>query len=179
MLRRVLTGFALGIALMFAYLVSPARVPAAVTAANARKPAPDFVLDDSKGATVRMSDYKGKVVLLNFWATWCHGCKLEIPWFIDFQNKYKHSGLAVIGVSMDDDGWKSVKPFLEEKRLNYSVVIGSEDLGKLYGLGSMPMTVLIGRDGRIAASYSGVVDKAKCEREIRTLLHAKAKNAPK
>jgi peroxiredoxin len=152
-------------------------LPAPVTAASSRKPAPDFTLDDSSGAAVRMSDYKGKVVLLNFWATWCHGCKLEIPWFIDFQDKYKDSGLAVIGVSMDDDGWKSVKPFLEEKKLNYSVVIGSDDLGKLYGLGSMPMTVLIDRDGRIAASYSGVVDRAKCEREIRTLLHAKANHA--
>ena len=176
-MRRLFAGFALGIALIMACLSSPAGTPAAATAASLRKLAPDFALDDSTGATVRISDYKGKVVLLNFWATWCHGCKLEIPWFVDFQNKYKDSGLAVIGVSMDDDGWKSVKPFLAEKKLNYSVVIGSDDLGKLYGLGSMPMTVLIDRNGRIAASYSGVVDRAKCEREIRTLLHAKPKSA--
>lgn len=152
-------------------LASLARVPAAeITPANLRKAAPGFTLSDSTGAPVRLSDYKGKVVLLNFWATWCHGCKLEIPWFMEFERQYKDSGLAVIGVSMDDDGWKSVKPFLEQKKLNYTVVIGNEDLAKQYGLASMPMTVLIDREGKIAALHTGMVDKAACEAEIRKLL---------
>src|ERR1700693_616896 len=92
-----------------------------VSADNARKAAPNFTLSDSKGAAVRLSDYKGKVVLLDFWATWCHGCKTEIPWYMEFQNKYKDTGLSVIGVSMDEDGWKSVKPFVEEQKMNYVV----------------------------------------------------------
>jgi peroxiredoxin len=177
--RRAFAGIALGIAVVILYLVLPARVPAAITAANSRKAAPGFTLNDSKGAPVRLSDYKGRVVLLNFWATWCHGCQIEIPWFTEFHHQYKDSGLTVIGVSMDDDGWKSVKPYLEEKKVNYPVVIGNEDLGKLYGLGAMPMTLLIDRDGKIAASYAGVVDRGACESEIRTLLQENARNAAK
>ncbi len=112
-------------------------------------------------------------------ATWCHGCKIEIPWYMEFQNKYKTSGLAVIGVSMDDDGWKSVRPFLQEKKLNYPVVIGTQNLGKLYGVDSMPVTLLIDREGKIADSHSGMVDKNSFEREIRTLLREDAKNGVK
>jgi peroxiredoxin len=175
---RFLAGSTLGFALLLAYPVFPARVPAAHTATRVRKAAPDFALDGSNGTPVRLSDYKGKVVLLNFWATWCHGCQLEIPWFVEFQDKYQDSGLAVIGVSMDGDGWKSVKPYLEQKKLNYPVVIGNEDLGKQFGLAGMPMTLLIDRDGKIAHSYPGVVAKAACESEIRKLLHDGAKNPP-
>jgi cytochrome c biogenesis protein CcmG/thiol:disulfide interchange protein DsbE len=151
-------------------LASLARIPAAITEAKLRKAAPGFTLKDSTGAPVRLSDYKGKVVLLNFWATWCHGCKLEIPWFMEFESRFKDSGLVVIGVSMDDDGWKSVKPYLQLKKMNYPVVIGNEDLAKQYGLASMPMTALIDRGGKIAALHTGVVDKAACESEIRQLL---------
>jgi peroxiredoxin len=138
-----------------------------------RKPAPQFTTSDSKGAAIRLADFKGKVVLLNFWATWCHGCQTEIPWFIDFQRHFKSEGLAVVGVSMDDDGWKSVTPFVAEKKVNYAIVIGDEALGKLYNLGNMPRTILIDRDGRIAATYDGVVDRAKCEVDIRFLLEEK------
>jgi len=80
---------------------------------------------------------------------------------------------------MDDDGWKSVKPFIEEKKLNYTVVIGNEPLGKLYGLSAMPMTLLIDRGGKIAASYSGVVDKGKCESELQAILGSAGKNMAK
>jgi peroxiredoxin len=176
MRRRVFAG----IALVAVCLLSPTGAPAADTEADVRKPAPDFTLNDSKGASVRLSKYKGKVVLLNFWATWCHGCKLEIPWFTEFEHKYKHNGLAVIGVSMDEDGWKSVKPFLKEKKLNYPVVVGNEDMAKLYGgVETMPMTLLIDRGGKIAASYTGMVDKDACESEIRMLLQDRGRNADK
>ncbi|SPE40724.1 Redoxin domain protein [Candidatus Sulfopaludibacter sp. SbA3] len=133
-------------------------------------PAPGFSLADASGKAVTLSKYKGKVVVVDFWATWCHGCKQEIPWFMEFQKKFKHEGLAVIGVSMDEDGWKSVKPFVKEKRMNYQVVIGSEDLAKQYGLENMPMTVLIDREGKVVASYSGMVEKDKFEAEIRAAL---------
>jgi thiol-disulfide isomerase/thioredoxin len=87
-------------------------------------PAPDFSLTDANGFRVKLSDDRGKVVLLNFWATWCGPCKIEIPWFIEFENIYKNRGFAVLGVSMDDDGWRAVKPFLREKAVNYRVVLG-------------------------------------------------------
>lgn len=138
-----------------------------------RKIAVDFALDDASGKRLKLSDQKGKVVLLNFWATWCHGCETEIPWFIGFENKYKERGLAVVGVSMDDDGWKSVKPYVEEKKMNYAVVIGNQDLAKSYALGSMPMTLLIDRNGKVAASHVGIVSKSDCESEIETLLKQK------
>ena len=137
------------------------------------QPAPDFTLNDSAGSPVKLSGYKGKVVLLDFWATWCTGCKVEIPWYVEFQNKYRNDGLVAIGVSMDDDGWKSVKPFLEEHKLNYPVVIANQELTTRYGgLPSLPITLLIDRDGKIAESHAGMVDKDVFENKIKTLLLA-------
>ncbi|HEV7218446.1 MAG TPA: TlpA disulfide reductase family protein [Terriglobales bacterium] len=133
--------------------------------------APDFVLPDSTGTPIKLSAYKGKVVLLDFWATWCTGCKVEIPWYVEFQNKYRNEGLTAIGVSMDDDGWKSVKPFLEEHKLNYPVVIANQDLGNRYGgLPSLPLTLLIDRNGKIAESDAGMVNKNAFENKIKALL---------
>lgn len=168
--RRVTSGIALGISILILSFASLARIPDVATPAAARKPAPDFTLQDANGMPIRLADFKGRVVLLDFWATWCHGCKLEIPWFMEFEGRYKREGLSVMGVSMDDDGWKVVKPFIAAKKMNYTVVIGDDALAKQYGLGPMPMTVLIDRNGRIADSHSGVVDKAKWESEIRSLL---------
>jgi peroxiredoxin len=178
MLRREFAGIVLTLGLLTVCLMLPAEVPAAITGVDSRKAAPGFTLDDSTGAPLKLSNYKGRVVLLDFWATWCHGCKTEIPWYVEFQNKYKDSGLAVIGVSMDDDGWKSVKPFLEEHKLNYPVVIGNQVLGNLYDVSSMPVTLLIDRDGKIADSHSGIVDRDAFESEIRTLLLDGVKNLP-
>lgn len=141
-------------------------------AAADREPAPDFSLPGANGAAVQLSRYQGKVVLLDFWATWCHGCKTEIPWYIEFSQKYKKSGLVVIGVSMDDEGWKLVKPFLKEKKMKYPVVIGNDDLAKRYSVTEMPVTLLIDRHGKIASSHTGVVDRDAFEGELRTLLAA-------
>src|SRR5512141_1216289 len=95
-----------------------------------RKPAANFTLTDANGAKVALADYKGKVVLLNFWATWCGPCKVEIPWFVEFNKTYKDRGLVVVGVSLDDDGWKSVKPYLAEKKIDYTVVVGNDAVSK-------------------------------------------------
>jgi len=170
MLRSILAGVTLGIVLGAGLLASPGGQNTAVTTPDARKTAPDFTLRDSKGASITLSHYKGRVVLLDFWATWCTGCKVEIPWYMEFQSKYKHGGLSVIGVSMDEDGWKSVKPFLKEHPISYSIVVGNPDLAKLYGVDSMPMTLLIDRNSEIAASHIGMVEKAAFEGEIQALL---------
>jgi peroxiredoxin len=175
MIRPIFAGIALATALLVVSTISPARVPTPTTPDDSRKVAPDFTLNDSNGTSIKLSDYKGKVVLLNFWATWCEGCKTEIPWFIEYESKYKGSGLAVIGASMDDDGWKVVKPFVEEKKMNYPVVLCNEELCKQYGVDALPVTVLIDRKGKIAETYSGVVDRAACEAKIQSLLKDDAK----
>ena len=149
-------------------------VRADATLEKDRKVAADFTLLDASGTSVRLSDFKGKVVLLNFWATWCGGCQVEIPWFIEFEKEYQGNGFAVIGVSMDNDGWKSVKPYIREKKINYSIGIGNRGLGSLYGLDSMPMTLLIDRSGRIASTHIGLVAKTDYRSEIETLLTEKS-----
>ncbi len=145
-----------------------------------RKAAPAFSLADADGTSIDLAAYRGKVVLLDFWATWCGGCKLEIPWYMEFDEKYRRQGLAVIGVSMDDDGWKAVRPFLAQKRdpetggntaMKYPVVIGNDALAKQYNLTNMPMTLLIDKQGKIALSHAGVVNKDDFEGHILQLLH--------
>jgi cytochrome c biogenesis protein CcmG/thiol:disulfide interchange protein DsbE len=140
-------------------------------AATDGAPAPEFALKDVHGKVIRLSDYKGKVVLLDFWATWCTGCKTEIPWFIEFDRKYRRSGLAAIGVALDEDGWKSVKPYLQQHRdLKYRVVVGDEDVAKRYQADALPLTLLIDRRGKIVSSHAGVVPREQWEKEIQRLL---------
>jgi cytochrome c biogenesis protein CcmG/thiol:disulfide interchange protein DsbE len=156
----------------------PVRPQADLIEANSRKAVPAFSLDDSKGTTIKLSNYRGRVVLLDFWATWCEGCKVEIPWYVEFQKKYKDSGLSVVGVSVDDDGWKSVKPFLQAKQVNYPVVIGDWDLAGRFGITSLPVTLLIDRNGRVADLHVGMVDKDAFDREIQILLKESTAKEP-
>ncbi len=138
---------------------------------SGRKPAPNFSLKDAEGRTVQLSDFKGKVVLLNFWATWCGPCKLEIPWFVEFERKYKDKGFEVVGVSMDEDGWNAVKPFLSENQMNYRVVLGDDKVASSYGgVESLPTSFIIDREGRIAQVHIGLVNKSKYEQDISELL---------
>src|SRR5277367_1178995 len=96
-------------------------VKQAVKDTAARKVAPEFTLKDANGKVVHLADYKGKVVLLDFWATWCGPCNVEIPWFTEFERKYKDRGFEVLGVSMDDDGWKAINPFVKRRKINYRI----------------------------------------------------------
>lgn len=137
--------------------------------AGATEAAPDFILTDAAGRPVRLSDFRGKVVLLNFWATWCSPCRAEIPWFSGFQQAY--GDLVVLGVSLDEDGWTSVKPFIDNHPVRYRVMIGTDDVALRYGVSeSLPVTLLIDRSGRIAARHVGLVDKAVYENEIESLI---------
>jgi thiol-disulfide isomerase/thioredoxin len=110
-------------------------------------------------------------VLLNFWATWCGPCRIEIPWFVTFEQQFKDRGFAVIGVSMDEDGWDSVKPYLEAKKVNYRVLMGNDTVAEMYGgVSSLPTTFLIDRDGKIAAIHVGLVSKGSYEHDIDQLM---------
>jgi peroxiredoxin len=153
---------------------SPRTAEAAVKPDKDRKAAPAFSLKDANGTAVRLADYKGKVVLLDFWATWCGPCKIEIPWFIEFEQTLKDRGFAVLGVSMDEDGWAAVKPYIEQRKLNYRVLMGNDEVGQLYGgLDALPTTFLIDREGRIARVHVGLeVGKDEFKNEINSLLAA-------
>jgi cytochrome c biogenesis protein CcmG/thiol:disulfide interchange protein DsbE len=151
---------------------SAAAVPEAATPATpGQTMAADFTLKDSNGADIKLADYRGKVVLLNFWATWCGPCKVEIPWFIEFNKTYKDRGFTVLGISMDDDGWKSVKPYITQKQFNYPVMIGNDQLTKLYGgVDSLPTSFVIDRSGKIAFTHMGLEGKDVYTKEIESLL---------
>src|ERR1700733_5033067 len=138
---------------------------------NERQRAAGFVLRDASGKTARLSDYAGKVVLLDFWATWCTGCKKEIPWFSEFQRKYGAKGFAMVGVSLDEGGWKVLKPFLAEAKVPYRMLLGNGLMMQRYRIQNLPDTFLIDPRGRIAASYTaGIVDKNDVETKIQAIL---------
>jgi cytochrome c biogenesis protein CcmG/thiol:disulfide interchange protein DsbE len=144
-----------------------------VKADKDRKPAPEFALKDADGKTVHLEDYKGKVVLLDFFATWCGPCKIEIPWFMEMERKNKDKGFSVLGVSMDDEGWEVVKPFLAELGVNYRVVIGNDATAQVYGgVDALPTTFLIDRNQRIAAVHIGLTGRKVFEDGIEQLLQA-------
>jgi thiol-disulfide isomerase/thioredoxin len=139
---------------------------------NAKPANFNFTVKDVNGSDVKLSSFKGKVILLNFWATWCGPCKVEIPWFMEFQQKYQDKGFTVVGISSDDEP-AALKPFVAQYKMNYPVLqgLGRDDVheafGPVYGL---PTTLLIGRDGRICKKHMGLSPKAEFEKEILGLL---------
>jgi peroxiredoxin len=160
-------------------VVAQQGVRAPIQPAKERKPAPTFRLLNSSAKPVSISDFRGKVVLLDFWASECGGCKLEIPWYIEFDRAYKDKGLAVVGVSMDilysnlksaEEGWSKVKPFVQTNKINYPILMGDDDVTKTFNIEALPATYLIDGQGRIAATYVGLVDKVDIEANIKKLL---------
>lgn len=140
--------------------------------AAARPLAPGFSLADLNGRKVDLDAYRGQVVLLNFWATWCAPCQEETPEFINLQKKYGSQGLQIIGISLDDDS-KPVLDFYQKFKINYPVVIGDAGLAERYGgILGLPVSFLIGCDGRIYARYSGKINLIRVEQELKPLLKA-------
>ena len=142
--------------------------------------APDFALASLDGKTLKLSDYRGKAVLLNFWATWCEPCKIEMPWFVDLQKKYGPQGLQVVGVAMDDASPKEVADFAQKLGVNYPIVIGKEEVGTQYGgVQFLPSTFYISRDGKILDRVFGLVSRSEIESNIQKALAQQGQVAQK
>jgi len=140
------------------------------------KIAPDFTLQSLDGRSVKLSDFRGKAVLLNFWATWCAPCRVEMPWLVEFHKQYESQGLEIVGVSMDDAGQETaIADFIKERNVNYPILKGNNEVADVYGgLRFLPQTIFIDRDGNIVKTTYGIESKDKFEESIQHLVGAKA-----
>jgi thiol-disulfide isomerase/thioredoxin len=133
--------------------------------------APNFSLKAADGTTIELAKLKGKVVILNFWATWCPPCRAEIPDFKKIQEKYKNKGLIVVGVSLDQKGWSAVKPFAEKTKFNYPIVLGNDNVVKVYGgVEAIPTSIFIDRKGFIVDKQVGMLTNETLEQKLKSLL---------
>ena len=133
--------------------------------------APDFELPTTDGKTLKLSDYRGKAVLVNFWATWCGPCKIEMPWFVELQEQYGPQGLQIIGVSVDEGPREDVVKFAQEMKLNYPIVYGSNAVADSYGgVPGLPTSFYVDRNGRIVATNSGLVSHSEIVKNIEKAL---------
>jgi cytochrome c biogenesis protein CcmG/thiol:disulfide interchange protein DsbE len=139
-------------------------------AAN-RRAAPDFTLRDLDGKEVKLSQFRGKVVILDFWATWCPPCRMEIPHFIALHRQYQPKGLEIVGVSLDQGGVQVVRPFAQQNGINYTMLVDGMPITGLYGgIGSIPTTFVIDKQGRVVKSFIGYNDKSTFENLVQGLL---------
>lgn len=169
-LRLTLRQFALGLLLQALCLAASGMHPVFAGDALLHKQAPEFVLTDLNHRKLDLNAYRGKVVLLNFWATWCAPCQIEIPRFVSWQRKYGPRGLQVIGISMDDDP-SPVRSLEDKMKWNYPVAMGDAKLGELYGgVFGLPETYLIDSRGEVRARYEGEADLSKMETQLQSLL---------
>jgi peroxiredoxin len=133
--------------------------------------APDFALASLEGKTVRLSDYRGKAILLNFWATWCQPCRIEMPWFVELQQQYGPAGLQILGVAMDDASPGEIAAFAKEIGVNYPVLIGKEDVGDAYGgIPYLPVSFFIDRNGKVVDKVLGLKGRGEFEDNIKKIL---------
>ncbi len=133
--------------------------------------APNFKLKAQDGKIVELAKLKGKVVAVNFWATWCGPCRKEIPGFMEVYRQYKDKGLEIVGVSLDQDGWEVVKPYVEQAKMNYPVVVGDGELAEAYGVpNAIPVTYIVDKKGNIAKKHVGFMSKEEFQKVVISLL---------
>src|SRR5712692_10183221 len=154
-----------------ASVTGPAAAGLTIAGAPSARLAPDFTLTSLDGRSVRLSHLRGKVVVLNFWATWCAPCKVETPWLVEFYQRYQSAGLEIVGVSMDDGGPDRVAEFINARHVNYPILMGSRAVAEAYGgVRFLPQTFFVGRDGRIIEQTFGIRQRSDFEQEIRQAL---------
>lgn len=134
-------------------------------------PAPNFTLETLDGKNVSLTDFRGKAVLVNFWATWCGPCKIETPWLVELQNEYGSQGLQVVGVAMDDSGKDEIAKFAKDMGVNYPVLLGKEAVGDAYGgVPALPESFFVGRDGKIIDRIIGLKGRSEIEDSVKKAL---------
>jgi thiol-disulfide isomerase/thioredoxin len=139
--------------------------------------APEFELRNLNGNQVHLSDFRGKAIVLNFWATWCAPCRREIPWFTEFQKEYGPRGLQIIGVSMDNDGGDAIASFVQRKGIGYIVLLGDGHVSSLYGgMEVLPTTYYISPHGDLIASVTGMISRTEVEQDIKEVLGLSVQN---
>jgi peroxiredoxin len=139
--------------------------------ASAQEKAPDLSLKDVNGKTVRLSDFRGKVVLLNFWATWCAPCRTEIPDLVKKQREYQSRGLQIIGVTYPPEDGSEVRRFMQETKMNYPVVIGTKETKHAFTTSeTLPLTVIIDRDGKVRGMIEGIMYRDEFDEKVKPLL---------
>lgn len=168
----VVVALLVSLMLVMGYKMSGKAAHQATGSAATNQMAPDFTLQSTDGKTVKLSDYRGKAVLLNFWATWCQPCKIEMPWFADLQKQYGPEGFQVVGVSVDEDSSaEEVSKFAQELGVNYPILMGKESVVDAYGgVQFLPATLFINRDGKIIEKVFGLKGKGEIEDNIKKAL---------
>ena len=136
-----------------------------------RKAAPSLKLTDITGKRLDLSDFRGHVVLLDFWAVDCGGCVIEIPWYVEFDKKFHDRGLQVVGVDMYNETPLMINRFMQKRQMQYPVALGNDDIRKRFHADELPKTMLIDRQGRVAVSHTGIVDRANFQHDIEELLN--------
>jgi len=173
-LALVVVAFVVAFMLYFGYHQARKSPGAAGASFTESTIAPDFSLESLDGKTTHLSDFRGKAVLLNFWATWCGPCKIEMPWFVDLQKQYGSQGLQIVGVAMDDGSKEDIAKFAKDMGVNYPILIGKESVGDQYGgVPALPESFLIARDGKIVDKIVGLRGKSEIEDSIKKALNTR------
>jgi peroxiredoxin len=176
----LVVALAVTIMLVFGYKMA-GRAPSAAASAptGLGKPAPDFTLQSTDGKTLHLSDFRGKAVVVNFWATWCQPCKIEIPWFVELQKQYGPQGLQILGISADEDtSAEDLDKFAKDIGINYPVLLRKEEVEQAYGgIVGLPVTIYVDRDGKVVDKVVGLKGRAEIEDDIKQAL-ARGQVAP-
>jgi len=171
----VVVALAISLMLVFAYKATGKQPSESSGPTGAGKPAPEFALESLDGKTIKLSDLRGKAVVVNFWATWCQPCRVEMPWFVELQKEYGPDGLVILGINADEDASKEdLDKFAKGMGVNYPVLLGKEEVEQAYGgIQFLPVTVYVDRDGNVVDKVFGLKGRAEIEDDIKVALGKK------
>jgi thiol-disulfide isomerase/thioredoxin len=171
----VVVALAISLMLVFAYKVTGKQTTESNGPTGAGKPAPEFALQSLDGKTVHLSDFRGKAVVVNFWATWCQPCRVEMPWFVEMQKQYGPDGLQILGINADEDAnADELGKFAKGMGVNYPVLLGKEEVEQAYGgISFLPVTVYVDRDGNVVDKVFGLKGRGEIEDDIKLALGKK------